>query len=128
MHGLALFSLWWCDLPLLAQTSVSGLLAVSAAHSIVHHALRLSRGAVVGLELKADGALTVRHRDGGSIDARVHADSTLFVGLIVLLLGLPGSRRKVAVVIAGDAADDEDLRVLRAWLRWLCAPARGTAA
>jgi hypothetical protein len=79
--------------------------------------LALAKATVRELELKATGE--VRCRDGQGLwqDAEILAGSYVSNWLIVVILGA-GGRRLHPLVLLPDSAAGDDLRRLRAWLRW----------
>ena len=84
--------------------------------------LAQARSAVRILELSETGA--VRYQDGRGLwqEADILPGSYVSVWLIVVMLGRGGRRARPLVLLA-DSAAAEDLRRLRAWLRWRLARA-----
>jgi hypothetical protein len=84
-----------------------------------HFAQSLQRGrpGIRTLELNTTGGARCLNGLGQWRDAEVLPGSYVSRWLIVLILGIEGRRRRSLVLLPDSAAAD-DLRRLRAWLRW----------
>ena len=101
---------WWIRLSLLAA------ILASAWHQLS----RLTgQSRICRLVLRADGRLEFSRLDGSCGEAQVHPQTTVTSLLAILLLRQEG--RTEALVVAPDALDAEDFRLLRLWLRWRAA-------
>jgi len=104
--------------------SLGGIPLVLAAAGVILSALVTSaealqrrRGSALAVDLRDDGRVAWRDRVGRWHDAALAPGVHVSAWLVVLPLRHERSRRKW-VVIARDAAPAEELRRLRAWLRW----------
>ena len=120
MAGAALASAW-IGLPGLAFPPVAAGIALAWAWHLAQ-ALQRGRSAMRALELNAQGG--ARYRDGLERwhETEILPGSYVSGWLIVVILGASGRRRR-SLVLLPDAAAAEELRRLRAWLRWRLARA-----
>jgi len=106
----------WISLPQPAFLPVAaGILLAWAWH--VARALQWGKTVPRALELNAKGG--ARYRDGTEQwqEAEILPGSYVSGWLIVVILGA-GARRRRSLVLLTDAAEAEELRRLRVWLRW----------
>jgi hypothetical protein len=114
-HLLALVALW-VSLDGFALTLASAGVALSAVLS-AGDAMKRRAGSPIELELKPDGRAAWRDRRGGWHDAELGGGGYVSLGLILVPLSGAGGQRKW-IVVPADAADPEERRRLRVWLRW----------
>jgi toxin CptA len=112
MAALALTAIWLADLPAGIRLSL-GMGVIGAT------AWRWGRASVRGvLRLVADGRLQCRDGQGEWRDIEVQADSLVIPALIVLRYRTAADRRTRSLTLLPDSAAADDLRRLRASLRW----------
>lgn len=116
-HGAAILSLWPLAIPLSAKIVSSAAVAASGVFHLWRDALRRSPGSVVAVEL-ADEGCVLTDRTGRVRRGTLRGDSFVSSFLTVVNCRLSGRPRRVSVVILPDAADAEEFRRLRVWLRW----------
>ncbi len=93
-------------------------LAVCRTHPL---AWLLCRRDILAVTLQANGELVIEHRDGSSVAAAVHSQTTVFPWMVVLLWRAGG--RLESLALPRVAMDAESHRQLRLWLRWQAKPA-----
>jgi hypothetical protein len=118
LHLAALVCLLPLSIPIWLKVTTGFAVAVSFACALRRHALLVARASIRELVLKADGVVVGIRQDGEPFEAKVSGQSAVLPGLIVILLELPGSRRLHPLLVLSDSLCAEDLRILRAWLRW----------
>jgi hypothetical protein len=101
---------------LLVASGVLVSLVVTAAE-----ALQRTAGSPRALELHEDGHCAWRDGAGQWHQGRLHGQRFVAGGLVVFALNAANGRRWIA--LPPDAADAENLRRLRGWLRWRVDPA-----
>jgi hypothetical protein len=105
----------WISLPQLAFLPVAaGILLAWTWH--VARALQRGKSAPRTLELNAKGGARCQDGTGQWQEAEILPGSYVSGWLIVLILG--AGRRRRSLVLLPDAAEAEELRRLRVWLRW----------
>lgn len=115
LHALALLS---------AGVSLEGLplavagagVCLSAAGSLGEALRRWPRSALE-MELRDDGGAAWRDRRGAWHEGKIAGPNYVSSWLLIAALASPGGHRRLLVLLP-DAADPEDLRKLRLWLRW----------
>ena len=106
----------WISLPQLAFLLLAaGILLAWAWH--VARALQWGKSVPRTLELNAKGGARCRDGTGQWQEAEILPGSYVSGWLIVVILGAGGRRRR-SLVLLPDAAEAEELRRLRVWLRW----------
>lgn len=115
--GAAILSLWPLALPLPVKIVLGAAVAAGFLLHLWRDALRRLPGSVVTVELADDGCV-LTDRAGRVRRGTLRGDSFVSSFLTVVNCRLPGRPRRVSVVILPDAADAEEFRRLRVWLRW----------
>lgn len=123
-HLAAGASLLPLAVPIWAKLLAGCAIAVSAARTARRHARPQASNGLCALYLLEDGTLETECADGTCEPANVDARTTLFPWMIVLVVERLGGRRDPFVLLP-DAVGRDDLRALRAWLRWKCGRAVG---
>ena len=109
----------WVSLPLTAFVPLAlGIALAWAVHAAA--ALQFGARAARALELDAQGEARIQDGRGAWRAARLLPGGYVSSWLVVLALEANGSRR--SLVLLGDAAEREELRRLRVWLRWRSSP------
>lgn len=115
IHALGGLGLWLAELPATLRLGAGLVLLASLGHGLWIHGARRGARAVRAVHWRADGGWRVLDGRGGAGDYQdqrvVLADPAL---LLVRLSGPTGRRW---LVLAGDSADAESLRLLRVRLR-----------
>ncbi len=106
----------WISLPRLAFAAVAAGVALAWIWQVVQ-AMQWSRSALRALELNAAGGARCEDGRGQWHEAEILADSYVSRWLVVVALGANGRRHR-SLVLLPDAAAAEEMRRLRAWLRW----------
>ena len=106
----------WISLPRLALAPVAAGIALAWVWHLAQ-AMQRSRSALRTLELDAAGGARCEDRRGQWHEAEILPDSYVSSWLIVVVLGADGERQR-SLVLLPDAATADELRRLRAWLRW----------
>lgn len=106
------------DLPISVKIALVSLIGASCGICLYGPALLRSNGAVVGLDLRDDGALSFQTRRGEWRAGRLLGSS--FVSPQLTVLNLRSEDRFLArhIIIVPDSVDAEDFRRLRVRLRW----------
>jgi hypothetical protein len=97
-----------------AAVAAIGAYAVSTLRS---WAMRTTRGAVIRIELSADGRLVMIERSGKASEGQVQPASYVGERLTTIVVRPDGARLSRAIAILPDMAPAEDLRRLRVLLR-----------
>jgi hypothetical protein len=118
MHLSVLLSLIPLPLPLGFRLMLSALIAISGIASLRRHALRVDDTSIYELLLKANGTVEALLVNGTRFEAGISRHSTVLPWLIIMLLEREGARHVQSLLILPDVLPPEDLRILRAWLRW----------
>ena len=106
----------WISLPAVALPPVAaGIVFAWVWH--LAQSLQRAASAVREIEIDATGSTRWRDRAGQWHDAKVLPGSYVSAWLVVVILGTSAGGRR-ALVLPPDAASGDDLRRLRAWLRW----------
>ena len=105
-------------MPFWAKLTLLGLIAVSLAHSLLHHALRRSPSSLIALELREDDRAAVQTRDGEWHHARILPTTYVSPVLTVINLRIPPAILARHAVIVPGSVVAEDFRELRVSLRW----------
>ncbi len=112
----AAFACAWISLPRLALVPVAAGIALAWVWHVAQ-AMQRSRSGLRVLELNARGGARCADARGEWHEVEILPDSYVSSWLVVVVLGANG-RRWRSLVLLPDAAAAEDLRRLRAWLRW----------
>ena len=115
VHALALASVWVSLEGWPRYLGVCGVL-ISAAECL-RGALRRTSRSAVSLELLEDGQASWKDRGANWHAGKLGEDNFVSVALVVMQLNQTLGGRKW-LVLAADSGASEDLRRLRAWLRW----------
>ena len=124
-HAVALAAAW-VSLAGWPRVVVGFGILLSGAACLAEVLQRSSRAAV-SLELRDDGGVSWRDRNGAWHEGRLRSDHFVSAAFVVLGLDLTGRGRKWLVLL-GDSASPEDFRRLRVWLRWRREVASGRRA
>lgn len=116
-HLVASTVLLFLPLPLFAVAPVFALIAWSGVHTVRRHALRVDAGAIVRVTRNEDETWMLTRRDGGSVSATLRPGSFIHPALLVLNF-IAEDKKKFAVVLAANGVNSDDVRRLRAKLRW----------
>jgi hypothetical protein len=111
-HGVAAGSISVSMLPWAVRWVLMGLVAVSLLVSLRHQ----RRQPVTALILGRYGELEIETKVGARETVLIGPHTTVFPGLIVLLLRRGG--RPLALPLLPDALDADAHRQLRLWLQW----------
>jgi hypothetical protein len=115
MAGAALVCAW-IGLPGSAfAPAATGIVLAWGWHLV--HALRRGKSALRALEMNSAGGVRCQDGLGQWQDLRLLPGSSVSRWLIVMILGEVGKRGR-SLVLLPDSAAAEELRRLRAWLRW----------
>jgi hypothetical protein len=112
----AAFTCAWISLPRLAMTPVAAGIALGWVWHVAQ-TMKWSRSASRILELSAKGGARCEDGRGQWHEVEILPGSYVSSWLIVVVLGANG-RRWRSLVLLPDAAAADELRRLRAWLRW----------
>jgi len=88
-----------------------------ALRALRESSLRNLQSSIVAAELHIDRRITLFRRDGGRVEARVHADAYVGERLVTLVVRRSGSWRSCALWLLPDMAAPGELRALRVLLR-----------
>ena len=113
--GTALACVWISLTPPAFLLAATGIVLTWAWH--LAQALQLGKFALRALELNDQGGVRCRDGTGRWQEFEILPGSYVSGWLIVVILGA-GGRRKRSLVVLPDCAASDDLRRLRAWLRW----------
>ena len=113
--GTALACVWISLTPLAFLLAAAGIVLTWAWH--LAQALQLGRFALRALELNEQGNARCQDGTGRWQEFEILPGSYVSGCLTVVILGASGRRRR-ALVVLPDCAASDDLRRLRAWLRW----------
>ncbi|MBX9812789.1 MAG: hypothetical protein K2Y16_14440 [Burkholderiales bacterium] len=83
-----------------------------------HVALLTTPEAVIAIEIKERGKISLQTRRGEWRECTLSGDSFVSSWLTILVLAEENRRRAKYVMITPDNVDHEDFRRLRVWLRW----------
>lgn len=108
-HGLALTAVLFLDQPPTVILALSALVIGSLYWF-------LQADSPVGLVLRSDGQLILRLADGSELLASVHPATTVFAGVVVLVVR--SADRRWALTMPVDTLGADGHRQLRLWLRW----------
>ena len=117
-HAAAAGASLLLDLPIWLKILLVLLIGASCGVYLYSTALLRSGGAVVGLEIKDDGALSFQTRRGEWREGTLLGSSFVSPHLTILNIGMEGRFFARHVVIMPDCVDAEDFRRLRVRLRW----------
>ena len=112
----AAFACAWISLPRLALAPVAAGIALGWVWQVAQ-AMQRSRSALRILELNAKGGARCEDARGEWHEVEILPGSYVSSWLVVVVLGANG-RRWRSLVLLPDAAAADELRRLRAWLRW----------
>ena len=118
LHGVAGTLGAMLPAPVWSKAAVLAAIAWSLITSLEKHALRRAPGAIVGVNVTREGAVTARTRKGGEFVCEVLASSFVSHRLTILNLRPRGDRRERHVIMCCGNVNEADLRRLRVWLRW----------
>jgi len=117
-HLAAAGVLWLLPLPVLVKGAISLAVAVSLVYFLALDAALHAAKAIVELELKDDGGIAFRTREGRWVDSELAASSYVSPGLTIVVLKPRGRGRARHVILLPDSVDARDFRRLRMWMRW----------
>ena len=117
-HLAAASVLWLLPVPVLFKGAITLVIASSLVFFLARDAALHSAKAIVELELKEDGGIAFRTRDGAWSDSELIASSYVSPALTIVVLKPRGKGRARRVVILPDNVDARDFRRLRIWMRW----------
>lgn len=123
IHTLAAVVVSITELHIAIRVALWSALTISAWRSIWFNALRNGPDTIIALTLCDRVRIEIEHRNGGRFEARLDGRSTVFSGLVVLLLQCDG--RTSALTLPLDAMGPTAHRQLRLWLRWRSTAASG---
>lgn len=117
-HAAAAGAVLAIDLPIWLKLSLGLLIGASCGVYLYATALLRSGGAIVGLEIRDDDALSIQTRRGEWREGRLLGSTFVSPYLTILNIGTEGRFLARHVVIMPDGVDAEDFRRLRVRLRW----------
>ena len=117
-HLAAAGVVWLLPLPALVKGAISLAVAVSLVYFLARDAALHAAKAIVELELKDDGGIAFRTREGRWVDSELAASSYVSPGLTIVVLKPRGRGRARRVILLPDSVDARDFRRLRMWMRW----------
>jgi len=117
-HLAATGVLWLLPLPVLVKGAISLAVAASLVYFLALDAALHAAKAIVELELKDDGGVAFRTREGRWVDSELAASSYVSPGLTIVVLKPRGRGRARHVILLPDSVDARDFRRLRMWMRW----------
>jgi len=117
-HLAAAGVLWLLPLPVLVKGAISLAVAASLVYFLALDAALHAAKAIVELELKDDGGIAFRTREGRWVDSELAASSYVSPGLTIVVLKPRGRGRARHVILLPDSVDARDFRRLRMWMRW----------
>lgn len=117
-HAAAAGAVLVIDVPIWLKILLVLLIGASCVAYSYGTALLRSGGAVVGLEIKDDDALSFQTRRGEWREGRLLGSTFVSPYLTILNIGTEGRFFARHVVIMPDGIDAEDFRRLRVRLRW----------
>ena len=117
-HAAAASAVLIVDFPIWLKIVLVLIIGASSGAYLYGTALRRSSGAVVGLEISDDGALSFQTRCGEWREGRLLGSSFVSPYLTILNIGTEGKFFARHVVIMPDCVNAEDFRRLRVRLRW----------
>ena len=117
-HLAAAGVVWLLPLPVLVKGAISLAVAVSLVYFLALDAALHAAKAIVELELKDDGGIAFRTREGRWVDSELAASSYVSPGLTIVVLKPRGRGRARHVILLPDSVDARDFRRLRMWMRW----------
>ena len=126
LHAAAAASLL-AVLPALPGAAAAILLAVLAAVMVRDRTLLRGPDSVAALEVRRDGSLVIRQRDGTLLPGLPSARRYVSRWLVVLVLGLPSGGTRT-ILVARDMLGAESFRRLRLWTLWNALPVPAAAA
>ena len=118
MHGVAAICLFVVPLDWYWRAVAFPLVAWS-----LWSALRSRR--VASLRLVAKEGLSFVEADGGSVEAALLPESTVFAWLVVLRFRVGEERKARALTLFPDQMSRDEFRMLRLWLRWNVVSGKG---
>ena len=117
LHSLALYSVWFTNLPVLLQSGLSLLVLLSLLYYLNQYVLLLGRQAWRTFSL-GKLRVTVIARDGEELAGNVLSQTVVTPYFVLLRISLEGRRVPVSRVICCDALQADAFRDLRVRLRF----------
>ncbi len=117
-HAGAVALLWPLALPLWVKAAIGLAVIASLVFFLGHAALLRTPQAVIAVEIKEDGSITLQTRRGEWHECRLSGDSYVSPWLTLLVLRQENRLTPRYVAIMPDNVDAGDFRRLRVWLRW----------
>jgi toxin CptA len=117
-HAGAMALLWPLAMPAWGKTMIILAVIASLMFFLGHVALLSAPEAVIAVEIRESGEITVKNRRDEWRECRLSGDSFVSAWLTIMVLAQEGRRIARYVVITPDNVDAEDFRRLRVWLRW----------
>jgi len=117
-HAGATMLLWPLEMPAWGKLAIVLAVIASLVFFLSHVALLRTPDAVLAVEIKDGGEITVLTRRGEWCECRLSGDSFVSAWLTIMVLAQDNRRTARYVVITPDNIDAKDFRRLRVWLRW----------
>lgn len=118
MHLIAAGLVWLVPTPALGKGVVTLAIAFSLIYFLARDAALHAASAIVALELKDNGGIAFRTRDGTWVESELSGSSYVSPALSVVVLHPRGRGRTRRAIILADSVDARDFRRLRMWMRW----------
>ena len=118
VHCAAAGALWLAPVPVAAQAALSIAIAASFAFYLARDAALRTGDAIVALEIREEGEVSLRTRRGEWLECELLGSSFVSSRLTIVNLRPQGRRRLRHVILVPGNVDDQDFRRLRTWMRW----------
>lgn len=127
-HLAAAALLWIVPMPGAGKALLALAICVSLIYFLARDALLHAAHAIVALDVRDDGTVSLQTRRGEWIDCDVLDSSYVAARLTVVNFRPRGGGAARHLVLVPDNVDPRDFRRLRMWLRWKRGDGAGQAA
>ncbi len=117
-HVAAAGAVWAVPVPVMVKAALIIAITVSLIFSLARHAALHAADAIVALEIRDRGAISLRTRKGEWLECDLLGSSFVSRHLTIVSLRPRNRRRARHVILMPDNLEARDFRRLRMWLRW----------